>query len=56
VPNWLVHDLKIMFQHFHKQGLVASKEDLAEQAKVLGHPPRSFDAYVREVTSQWKAP
>jgi uncharacterized protein YbjT (DUF2867 family) len=54
MPDWLVHDLKTMYQHFQKHGLVASKTDLAEQAKVLGHPPRSFDAYVREVTAVWK--
>lgn len=54
MPDWLVHDLKIMYQHFQKHGLVASKEELAEQAKILGHPPRTFDAYVREVTAAWK--
>lgn len=55
MPDWMVHDLKIMYKFFQEYGLVASKRDLSEQAKILGHPPRTFDAYVREVTAAWKA-
>jgi uncharacterized protein YbjT (DUF2867 family) len=54
MPDWLVHDVKIMYQRFQRHGLVASKEDFAEQAKILGRPPRSFDAYVLELTTEWK--
>ncbi len=56
MPDWMVHDLKIMYRFFQEQGLVTSKEDLAEQAKILGHSPRTFDAYVREVTMAWRKP
>lgn len=55
MPEWMVHDLKIMFEHFQQQGLVASDEDLAQQAKLLGRAPRSFEAFVGEVTAAWKA-
>ena len=54
MPEWHVHDVKIMYQRFQRHGLVASKEDFAEQAKILGRPPRPFDAYVLEVTTDWK--
>ena len=56
MPDWMVHDLKIMYRFYQEQGLVASREDLAEQAKILGHSPRTFDAYVREVTTAWRKP
>jgi uncharacterized protein YbjT (DUF2867 family) len=52
---WIVDDLKIMYQSFQRHGLVATKEDFAEEAKILGHPPRAFDAYVREMTADWHA-
>jgi len=55
MPEWMVADLKIMYAHFQKAGLVASEGDLAQQSKLLGHPPRSFEDYVRETTVGWTA-
>jgi hypothetical protein len=55
MPDWLVHDLKIMYRHFQTHGLVASKEDFAVQAKILGHPPRTFDVYAKELIVAWKS-
>ncbi len=54
LPEWLVHDVRIMFEHFVKQGLVASASDLERCASVLGHPPRSFDAFAAETAKVWK--
>jgi len=54
MPDWLVHDLKVMYQHFQTHGFVASSEDLAMQAEILDRPPRTFDAYVQEVAAAWK--
>lgn len=53
LPEWLVHDFKIMYEFFQKHGLKASKEDFAQQEKILGHAPRSFDAYVAETVLAW---
>lgn len=55
LPEWLVHDVCILYEHFQKQGLVASAEDYAQQAKVLGHAPRSFDSFVAEVAPGWRS-
>jgi uncharacterized protein YbjT (DUF2867 family) len=49
MPEWLVHDLCIMYKYFQDSGLVATEEDLERQAKVLHHPPRTFEAFVAEV-------
>lgn len=54
LPEWMVYDLRIMYQHFQQRGLIASQADLDAQAKLLGHPPRSFDAYVVELTTSWR--
>jgi uncharacterized protein YbjT (DUF2867 family) len=53
LPDWLIHDLKVMFEFFQTHGLRATEEDFVQQAKVLGHPPRSFHAFVRETVTAW---
>ena len=53
LPGWLVQDLKLMYEFFQRQGLRASEEDFACQAKVLGHPPRGFPTFVRETVATW---
>ena len=55
MPEWMVADMKIMYAHFQKQGLVATEEDLARQSKILGRPPRSFESYVKETAVGWTA-
>ncbi len=55
MPEWMVADMKIMYAHFQKQGLVASEEDLAQQSKILARPPRSFADYVKETSAGWTA-
>jgi len=54
MPEWMVKDLRIMYDYFQKEGLIASAEDLAEQYKILGRPPRSFDDFVAEIVSVWQ--
>jgi uncharacterized protein YbjT (DUF2867 family) len=55
LPDWMVHDIRIMFEHIQKNGLRATEEDFAEQQKVLGHAPRSFDAFVAGIAPVWKS-
>jgi uncharacterized protein YbjT (DUF2867 family) len=49
LPPWLVFDLQIMWAAFQKKGLLASAAELEALEKVLGCPPRSFDAYAAEL-------
>lgn len=53
MPEWLVEDLKTMFEFIQAQGQLATKEDLKDVEKVLGHGPRTFDTYVRETLASW---
>lgn len=55
LPEWLIHDLRIMYGHFQKHGLKASPEELALCEAAVGHPPRSFESWVAEVAPSWKA-
>jgi hypothetical protein len=49
MPGWLVRDLEIMFQHFLNEGLLATQAEIDELTVVLGHAPRSYEAFVKEV-------
>lgn len=54
LPSLLVQDLKRMYEFFQRHGLRASEADFAMQAKVLGHLPRCFHAFVKETVAAWE--
>ncbi len=45
MPEWLVEDLKVMYQFFQEQGLIASQSDLNKLRKVLGREPIRYAAH-----------
>ncbi|WP_445337479.1 NAD(P)H-binding protein [Clavibacter sp. CFBP 8614] len=49
MPSWLVYDYERMYSGFQRDGLVGTPEALARLTAVLGHPPRSYEDFVREV-------
>ena len=55
LPEWLVRDLRIMYAYFAEHGFRAGAAELEEQQKILGHRPRTFDAFVQETAERWRA-
>ncbi|MBA3346643.1 MAG: NmrA family NAD(P)-binding protein [Gemmatimonadales bacterium] len=51
MPEWMVHDLVIMYRHFQTEGLMATSEDRARCREIVGHDPRQFEAFAAELTS-----
>lgn len=49
MPGWLLRDLEIMFQYLLNTGLVATQAEIDELTAVLGHAPRSYEAFIDEV-------
>jgi len=49
MPGWLVRDLEIMFQYFLNAGLLATQAEIDALTAVLGHAPRSYEAFIKEV-------
>jgi len=49
MPGWLLRDLEIMFQHFLDAGLLATQAEINELTAVLGHAPRGYEAFVKQV-------
>jgi uncharacterized protein YbjT (DUF2867 family) len=54
MPEFLVADMRIMFQFFHDSGMISAVEELEKTQKLLGRKPRSFDEFVKEITSEWR--
>ena len=52
-PAAVLYDFKHMYAHFQKHGLAGTPEEVAALSKVLGHAPRSFEAYVAETAKAW---
>ncbi len=52
-PPWMVHDFRIMYDYFIRNGAHASGTDFAAQQNLLGHAPRPFEAFVSELAREW---
>jgi uncharacterized protein YbjT (DUF2867 family) len=55
LPDWMVFDFRAMYEYFQKQGLKATPEAIARQTRLIGHAPRSFEAFAEETAAAWKA-
>jgi hypothetical protein len=54
MPAWQVFDFRMMYAHFQKNGLIATKAAIARQTQLLGHAPRGFEAFAAETAKGWK--
>ena len=53
MPAYLAFDFREMYDFFQKQGLKASPEAITRQTRLLGHAPRSFEAFAEETAASW---
>lgn len=54
LPEWMVFDFRMMYDFFQKHSLQATPEEIARETRLLGHAPRSFDAFADETAAAWK--
>jgi uncharacterized protein YbjT (DUF2867 family) len=55
MPDWMRYDLRIMFRHFQEAGLRSTAEADERLQALIGHRPRSFEAFARETAETWMA-
>ncbi len=55
LPASMLYDFKLMYAHFQQHGLKATAADIATQTALLGHAPRRFAAYAKEMAVEWKS-
>ena len=54
MPPWLISALKAGFAKMQAMGSIATDEEIKNSEKIVGHPLRKFEDFVREVTEKWK--
>jgi len=56
LPPWMAFDLRQMYEHFQRTGLIPSAEAVPRLTRLLRHPPRRFDDFARETAAAWANP
>lgn len=51
---WMAFDFRLMYQWFQTKGLRADAAELYATEALMGHPARSFDAFVQETVASWR--
>ena len=54
-PAWAAFDIRMMFEGYLERGFAAEDTDLETLTALLGHAPRSYEAFARETADTWKA-
>jgi uncharacterized protein YbjT (DUF2867 family) len=49
IPVWMAYEFRIMYELFQTRGLKATPAQLKETETVLGHAPRRFEDYAKEL-------
>ena len=54
-PGWLAYDMRLMMRRYQQDGAVATKDDVARLAALLGRPPRSYRDFAQAQAREWTA-
>ena len=54
MPEWKVRDYRVMYKFYQDHGMVAGAADFEREQKLLGHKPRRFEDFVREIAGEWR--
>lgn len=54
MPSWSAYDLRLMLARFHTDGMLAKSHAVDILTGVLGHAPRSYHDFARELAKEWK--
>jgi len=52
-PAWSAFDIRMMFEGYLERGFTAEPHDLENLTTLLGHPPRTYEAFARETVAGW---
>jgi uncharacterized protein YbjT (DUF2867 family) len=52
-PAWYAYELRLMFHRYQSDGAVALDAEVERLEALLGHRPRSYGDFAREMAAQW---
>ena len=53
-PAWSAFDIRMMYQGYLERGFSAEANDVEALTSLLGHAPRTYEAFARETAETWK--
>jgi uncharacterized protein YbjT (DUF2867 family) len=53
MPSWMAFDVRTMFEGFFAHGYTATATEVGRLTKLLGHAPRSYEAFATEIATDW---
>lgn len=53
-PSWSAFDIRMMFQGYLERGFVAGDGDLETLTALLGHSPRRYEDFAKEIIIEWQ--
>jgi len=54
-PSWLAYDLRVMYQGFLERGFSNTEDQASRFAALLGHQPRTYSSFAKELATEWAA-
>jgi hypothetical protein len=55
MPSWSAFDLRMMLQGYFDRGFASTETEVARLTELLGHAPRSYEAFATETAKAWKS-
>ena len=52
-PGWLAYDMRLMLQRYQQDGAVADAATVERFTRLLGHAPRRYFDFCREMAAEW---
>ena len=54
-PAWSAFDIRMMYHGYLERGFAAELDDIDILVALLGHAPRTYEAFARETADSWKS-
>lgn len=54
LPNWWAHDLRLMYQRFQRDGMIAAPGTDQRLQEILGRPMRTYREFALEAAESWQ--
>jgi uncharacterized protein YbjT (DUF2867 family) len=53
LPGWMAYDMRTMLEGYVERGFASTDADVSRVTKLIGHAPRTYDAFVQEAAASW---
>jgi uncharacterized protein YbjT (DUF2867 family) len=53
LPGWMAYDMRTMLEGYVERGFASTDADVSRVTKLIGHAPRTYEAFVQEAAASW---